>query len=102
MITIKKEKPAKEAVELFTVTVVLKSDVGDSVQMGTKIQGHVAEIEAFLEATGVNPEEYKLILKHAADVTLQDFVRQVVNLSKSIKGAKMELMPWSDSNENHS
>lgn len=101
MITIKKEKSAKEALELFTVTVVLKSDVGDSVQMGTKIQGHVAEIEAFLEATGVNPEEYKLILKHAADVTLQDFMQQVVNLSKSIKGAKMKLMPWSDSNENH-
>lgn len=102
MITIKKEKSAKEALELFTVTVVLKSDVGDSVQMGTKIQGHVAEIEAFLEATGVNPEEYKLILKHAADVTLQDFMQQVVNLSKSIKGAEMKLMPWSDSNENHS
>lgn len=101
MITIEKQKPAKEALELFTVTVVLKSDVGDSVQMGTKIKGHVAEIEAFLEATGVNPEEYKLILKHAADVTLQDFMQQVVNLSKSIKGAKMELMPWSDSNENH-
>lgn len=64
MITIEKEKPAKEALELFTVTVLRKSDVGDSVQMGTKIQGHVAEIEAFLEATGVNPEEYKLILKH--------------------------------------
>lgn len=102
MITIEKEKPAKEALELFTVTVVLKSDVGDSVQMGTKIKGHVAEIEAFLEATGVNPEEYKLILKHAADVTLQDFMQQVVNLSKSIKDAKMELTPWSDSNENHS
>lgn len=102
MITIKKEKSAKEALELFTVTVVLKSDVEDSVQMGTKILGHVAELEAFLEATGVNPEEYKLILKHAADVTLQDFMQQVVNLSKSIKGAKMKLTPWSDSNENHS
>lgn len=101
MITIEKEKPAKEALELFTVTVALNSDVGDSVQIGTKIQGHVAELEAFLEATGVNPEEYKLILKHAADVTLQDFMQQVVNLSKSIKGAKMKLMPWSDSNENH-
>lgn len=101
MITIEKQKPAKEAVELFTVTFVLKSDVGDSVQMGTKIQGHVAEIEAFLEATGVNPEEYKLILKHAADVTLQDFMQQVVNLSKSIRSAKMELKPWSDLNENN-
>lgn len=102
MITIEKEKTAKEALELFTVTVLLKSDVGDSVQMGTKIQGHVAEIEAFLEATGVNPEEYKLISKHAANAMLRDFVQQVVNLSESIKGAKMELMPWSDSNENHS
>lgn len=90
MITIEKEKPAKEALELFMVTVVLKSDVGDSVQMETKIQGHVAEIEAFLEATGVNPEEYKLILKHAADVTLQDFMQQVVNLSESLEGAEIE------------
>lgn len=102
MIKIEKEKPAKRELKLFSVEVALESDVGDSVQMGTKIQGHVAEIEAFLKATGVNPEEYKLILKHAADVTLQDFMQQVVNLSKSIKGAKMELMPWSDSNENHS
>lgn len=102
MITIKKEKPAKEELKLFSVEIVLTPDVKDHMQMGTKIQGHVAEIEAFLEATGVNPEEYKLILKHAADVTLQDFMQQVVNLSKSIKGAKMELKPWSDSNENHS
>lgn len=88
--------------ELFTVTVVLKSDVKDHMQMEAKIKGHRAEMMAFLEATDVNPEEYKLILKHAADVTLQDFMQQVVNLSKSIKGAKMKLMPWSDSNENHS
>lgn len=101
MITIKKEKPAKEAVELFTVTVVLKSDVGDSVQMETRIQGHKSEMKAFLETLDVNPEEYRLILKHAADITLQDFMQQVVNLSKSIKGAKMKRMPWSDSNENH-
>lgn len=102
MITIEKEKPAKQELKLFSVEVALAPDVEDNMQMGTKIQGHVAEIEAFLEATGVNPEEYKLILKHAADVTLQGFMQQVVNLSKSIKGAKMELMPWSDSNENNS
>lgn len=90
MITIEKEKPAEEALELFTVTVVLKSDVGDSVQMGTKIQGHVAEIEAFLEATGVNPEEYKLILKHAAKATVRDLVQQVVNLSESLEGAEIK------------
>lgn len=102
MITIKKKKPAKEELKLFSVEIVLTPDTEDRMQMGTKIQGHVAEIEAFLEAMGVNPEEYKLILKHAADVTLKDFMQQVVNLSKSIKGAKMELMPWSDSNENHS
>lgn len=90
MITIEKEKPAKEALELFTVTVVLKSDVGDSVQMGTKIQGHVAEIEAFLETLDVNPEEYRNITTHAAKAMLRDFVQQVVNLSESLEGAEME------------
>lgn len=90
MITIEKQKPAKEALELFTVTVVLKSDVGDSVQMGTKIQGHVAEIEAFLETMDVSPEELGSILKHAAKAMLRDFVQQVVNLSESLEGAEME------------
>lgn len=90
MITIKKEKPAKEALELFTVTVVLKSDVGDSVQLGTKIQGHKSEVKAFLEAMDVNPEEYRSIIRHAANAMLQDFVQQVVNLSESLEGAEME------------
>lgn len=92
MITIKKEKPAKEALELFTVTVVLKSDVGDSVQMEAKIKGHRAEMMAFLEKMEVDPTEYKKILRHAAEATLQDFVQQVVNLSESLEGAEMEEM----------
>lgn len=92
MITIKKEKPAKEALELFTVTVVLKSDVGDSVQLGTKIQGHKSEVKAFLEAMDVNPEEYRSIIRHAANAMLQDFVQHVVNLSESLEGAEMEEM----------
>lgn len=92
MITIKKEKPAKEALELFTVTVVLKSDVGDSVQMEAKIKGHRAEMMAFLENMEVDPTEYKKILRHAAEATLQDFVQQVVNLSESLEGAEMEEM----------
>lgn len=90
MITIEKEKPAKEELKLFSVEIVLKSDVGDSVQMGTKIKGHRAEMMAFLETMDVDPTEYKKILRHAAEATLQDFVQQVVNLSESLEGAEME------------
>lgn len=90
MIKIEKEKPAKEALTLFSVEIVLTPDSEDHMQMEANIQGHKSEMKAFLEAMDVNPEEYKLILKHAADVTLQDFMQQVVNLSKSIKGAEME------------
>lgn len=92
MITIEKEKPAKEALELFTVTVLLKSDVGDSVQMEANIQGHKSEVKAFLEAMDVNPEEYRSIIKHAANAMLQDFVQQFVNLSESLEGVEMEEM----------
>ena len=90
MITIKKEKPAKEELKLFSVEIVLTPDVKDHMQMGTKIQGHVAEIEAFLEKMEVDPTEYKKILRHAAEATLQDFVQQVVNLSESLECAEME------------
>lgn len=101
MIKIEKEKPAKEELKLFSVEIVLRQGVKGRVQMGTKIKGHRAEMMAFLEATEVDPTEYKKIIKHAADATLQDFVQQVVNLSKSIESAEMELKPWSDSNANY-
>lgn len=45
---------------------------------------------AFLETMDVDPTEYKKILRHAAEATLQDFVQQVVNLSESLEGAEME------------
>lgn len=90
MITIKKEKSAKEAVELFTVTVVLKSDVEDSVQMESRIQGHKSEMKAFLETLDANPEEYRNIMTHAAKAMLRDFVQQFVNLSESLEGAEIE------------
>lgn len=90
MITIEKEKPAKEALELFTVTVVLKSDVGDSVQLETHIEGSRPEMMAFLETMDVSPEKLGSILKHAAKAMVKDFVQQVVNLSESLEGAEME------------
>lgn len=90
MITIKKEKPAKEELKLFSVEIVLTPDVEDHVQMEAKIKGHRAEMMAFLERVDVNPTEYKKILRHAAEATLQDFVQQVVNLSESLEGAEME------------
>lgn len=90
MITIEKEKPAKEELKLFSVEIVLTPDVEDHVQMEAKIKGHRAEMMAFLERVDVNPEEYKKILRHAAEAMLQDFVQQVVNLSESLEGAEME------------
>lgn len=90
MITIEKEKPAKEELKLFSVEIVLMPDVEDHVQMEAKIKGHRAEMMAFLERVDVNPTEYKKILRHAAEATLQDFVQQVVNLSESLEGAEME------------
>lgn len=92
MITIEKQKPAKKALELFTVTVVLKSDVGDNMQMEANIQGHKSGVKAFLETMDVSPEEYRSIIRHASNAMLQDFVQQVVNLSESLEGAEMEEM----------
>ena len=90
MITIKKEKPAKRELKLFSVEVALTPDVEDHMQMEANIQGHKSEVKAFLEATDVNPEEYRSIIRHAANAMLQDFVQQVVNLSESLEGAEME------------
>lgn len=90
MIIIKKEKTEKEALKLFSVEVVLTPDTEDHMQMDANIQGHKAEVKAFLEAMDVNPEEYRSIIRHAANSMLQDFVQQVVNLSESLEGAEME------------
>lgn len=90
MITIKKEKPAKEELKLFSVEIVLTPDAEDHMQMEANIKGHRAETKAFLEAMDVNPEEYKAILRHAAEAVIQDFVQQVINLSESLEGAEME------------
>lgn len=90
MIIIEKEKPAKEELKLFSVKIVLTPGAKDHVQMEAKIKEHRAEMMAFLEKMEVNPTEYKKILRHAAEATLQDFVQQVVNLSESLEGAEME------------
>ena len=90
MITIKKEKPAKRELKLFSVEITLAPNTEDNMQMEANIQGHKAEVKAFLEAMDVNPEEYRSIIRHAANSMLQDFVQQVVNLSESLEGAEME------------
>lgn len=90
MITIKKEKSAKEELKLFSVEIVLTPDTEDHMQMESRIQGHKSEMKAFLETLDVNPEEYRNITTHAAKAMLRDFVQQVVNLSESLEGAEME------------
>lgn len=92
MIKIEKEKPTKRELKLFSVEVALTSDVEDNVQLETLIKGSISEMMAFLEKMEVDPTEYKKILRHAAEATLQDFVQQVVNLSESLEGAEMEEM----------
>lgn len=92
MITIKKEKPAKRELKLFSVEIVLTPDSEDRMQMEANIQGHKAEMKAFLEAMDVNPEEYRSISKHAANAMLRDFVQQVVNLSESLESAEIKEM----------
>ena len=90
MIIIKKEKPAKEALTLFSVEIVLTPDSEDHMQMEANSQGYKSEVKAFLEAMDVNPEEYRSIIRHSAEALLQDFVQQVVNLSESLEGAEMK------------
>lgn len=90
MIIIKKEKPVKEALTLFSVEIVLTPDSEGHMQMEANIQGHKSEVKAFLEAMDVNPEEYGSILDHSAKALIQDFVQQVVNLSESLEGAEMK------------
>lgn len=90
MITIKKEKPAKEELKLFSVEIVLTPDTEDHMQMESRIQGHKSEMKAFLETLDVNPEEYRNITTHAAMAMLRDFIQQFVNLSESLEAAEIE------------
>lgn len=90
MTTIKKEKPAKRELKLFSVEVALTPDVEDNAQLETHIEGNRPEMMAFLETMDVDPKEFRSILKHAAKAMIQDFVQQVVNLSESLEGAEME------------
>ena len=88
MIKIEKEKPAKRELKLFSVEATLTPDVEDNAQLEAHIEGSRPEMMAFLGTMDVNSKELGSILKYTADVTPQDFMQQVVNLSKSIKGAK--------------
>lgn len=90
MTTIKKEKPAKRELKLFSVEVALTPDVEDSMQLETHIEGSRPEMMAFLETMDVDPKELGSILKHAVTAMLRDFVQQVVNLSESLEGAEMK------------
>lgn len=90
MTTIKKEKPAKRELKLFSVEVALTPDVEDNAQLEKHIEGNRPEMMAFLDAVDVNPEEYRSILKHAVKAMLRDFVQQVVNLSESLEGTEMK------------
>lgn len=90
MITIEKEKPAKQKLKLFSVEVALAPDVEDKMHLETHIKGNRPEMMAFLEAMDVSPEELGSILKHAAKAMTRDFVQQFVNLSESLEGAEIE------------
>lgn len=90
MITIEKEKPAKQKLKLFSVEVALAPDVEDKMHLETHIKGNRPEMMAFLETMDVSPEELGSILKHAAKAMLRDFVQQVVNLSESLEAAEIE------------
>lgn len=90
MITIKKEKPAKRELKLFSVEVALTPDVEDNAQLETHIEGSRPEMMAFLKTMDVDSKELESILKHAVKAMLRDFVQQVVNLSESLEGAEME------------
>lgn len=90
MIIIEKEKPAKRELKLFSVEVTLTPDVEDNAQLETHIEGSRPEMMAFLKTMDADPEEYRSILRSAAQAMLKDFMQQVVNLSESIEGVEME------------
>ena len=90
MIVIKKGKGAREVLKLFSVELGITPDTENHFQLCNNIKGHKTEITALLEGLGVDPGEYKAILKHAADALLADFIQQIVNLSDDIKSAGIE------------
>lgn len=91
MITIEKEKPAKrETLTLFSVTVKIGPNAKGCTQLNTSVEGHKAEMTAFLKALDVNPEESRGITRHAAKTLVRDFVQQIVNLSDSAMSAELE------------
>lgn len=90
MITIEKEKPAREEIKLFSIKVVLTPDTDGHMHLETNIEGHRAEVQAFLETMDADPEEYRSILKSAARAMLRDFIQHVVNSSESLEGAEIE------------
>lgn len=90
MITIEKEKPAKEALTLFSVTVKLTPGDESGIHVSANVKGHRAEMMAFLDTLDISPEKYRDIMTHAAKATVRDLVQQVVNLSESLEGAEIE------------
>lgn len=86
----KKKKPAKRELKLFSVEVALTPDVEDNMHLEAHSEGSRPEMMAFLETMDVDPKELGSILKHAVKAMLRDFVQQVVNLSESLEGAEME------------
>ena len=90
MIKIEKEKPAEEALTLFSVTVKLTSGDESGIHVSANVKGHRAEMMAFLDTLDISPEKYRDIMTHAAKATVRDLVQQVVNLSESLEGAEIE------------
>lgn len=90
MITIEKEKPAEEALTLFSVTVKLTQGDESGIHVSANVKGHRAEMMAFLDTLDISPEKYRDIMTHAAKATVKDLIQQVVNLSESIEGAEIE------------
>ena len=90
MINIKKEKPAEEALTLFSVTVKLTQGDESGIHVSANVKGHRAEMMAFLDTLDISPEKYRDIMTHAAKATVKDLIQQVVNLSESIEGAEIE------------
>lgn len=90
MITIEKEKPAEEALTLFSVTVKLTQGDESSIHVSANVKGHRAEMMAFLDTLDISPEKYRDIMTHAAKATVKDLIQQVVNLSESLEAAEIE------------
>lgn len=92
MIKIEKEKPAKEALTLFSVEIVLTPSAEGGVQANANVKGHKAEMMALLIEMGINPGEYRSIMRNAAKATVRELAQQVVNLSESLESAEIKEM----------